>query len=678
MSFAHPSVLWGAAVLLPLLALFFFWSWRTRRRLISEFVPARLQETLTLGVSPRRARWRAILVLGIIGALALALARPRYGAGAVEVSQRGLDILIGIDTSRSMLAEDAGPGISRLQRAKLAALDLAKLAKSDRVGLIAFAGSAFLQCPLTVDDEAFRQGVDALDTDIIPQGGTAIGPAIEAALETSRGEKDNVRVLVLFTDGEEHETGAVEAAKAAASKGLRVFTVGVGTTRGEIIRVRDKSGNLTYLKDDQGNVVKSTLNEALLREVAEATGGFYLPLQGPRVMSDLFTQALEPLPRSDLASRVIEQYHERFQWPLALALVLLALETLMPEQARVRGSARQVRLNHPSLARAAESGATLFLALTLALTFVSFRSAASPRSALKQYEKGDFEAAQSEYERLAKNRPDDPRYKFNAGTAAFRAKEYDQAIRHFNETLRSPDLDLQKSAFYNLGNAHYAHGEHVDDPKIRQKSWEQAIQSYEAALTLQPKDSDAQHNRDFVKQRLEQLKEQQKQQQQQDKNSSPEDQKDQKDQDNSSKQDSQKDQQQKKDSSESKDPQDQNQDPQQNSSDEQDQQQKKQQDQQKEKDQKQDEKKPQSSQSKEQSPDKSKDGGADKKDSDAGSQGNPAEDASKANPDANAEPRQGAQMSPQQAMRLLDTAKGEERPMPLEKRRARARPVKDW
>ncbi|MBL9134477.1 MAG: VWA domain-containing protein [Verrucomicrobiales bacterium] len=675
MSFAHPSILWGAAALLPLIALFLFWSWRTRRRLIAEFVPARLQETLTLGVSPRRARVRALLLLGILGSLALALARPRYGGGAVEVTQRGLDILIGIDTSRSMLAEDAGPGVTRLQRAKLAALDLAKLAKSDRVGLIAFAGSAFLQCPLTVDDEAFRQGVDVLDTDIIPQGGTAIGPAIEAALETSRGEKDNVRVLVLFTDGEEHETGAVEAAKTAAAKGLRIFTVGVGTTRGEIIRVRDKSGNLTYLKDDQGNVVKSTLNEALLREVAEATGGFYLPLQGPRVMADLFTQALEPLPRSDLASRVIEQYHERFQWPLGLALLLLALETLMPEQARVRGTARQVRLSHPSLARTASSGIALVALLACGLAFLSARSAASPGSALRQYEKGDFEAAQSEYERLARHRPDDPRYKFNAGTAAFRAKEFDQAVRHFTETLRSPDLDLQKNAFYNLGNAHYALGEQVQDPKIRQKSWEQAIQSYEAALTLQPKDTDAQHNRDFVRQRLEELKEQQKQQQQQDKNSSPEDQKDQKDQDDSQ-QDSKKDQQQKKDPSESKDQQDQqdqNQDQPQNSDNDQDQQQK-----QHQQDQKQDEQKPQSSQSQQQSPDKSKDDGADKKNSDAGSQGNPAEDASKANPDANAEPRQGAQMSPQQAMRLLDTAKGEERPMPLEKRRARARPVKDW
>lgn len=674
MSFAHPSILWAAVILLPLGALFFYWSWRTRRRLIAAFVPARLQETLTLGVSPRRARIRALLLLGILGTLALALARPRLGGGAVEVTQRGLDILIGIDTSRSMLAEDAGPGVTRLQRAKLAALDLAKLAKSDRVGLIAFAGSAFLQCPLTVDDEAFRQAVDALDTDIIPQGGTAIGPAIEAALETSRGEKDNVRVLVLFTDGEEHETGAVEAAKTAASKSLRIYTVGVGTTRGEIIRVRDKSGNLTYLKDDQGNVVKSTLNETLLREVADATGGFYLPLQGPRVMADLFTQALEPLPKSDLASRVIEQYHERFQWPLGLALLLLALETLMPEQARIRGTARQVRLSHPSLARAAGSGVALVAALAFALLLLPRPSLASPSSALRQYEKGDFEGAQSEYERLARTRPDDPRYRFNAGTAAFRAKEFDQAIRHFSETLRSPDLALQKNAFYNLGNAHYALGEQVQDPKIRQNAWEHAIQSYEAALKLQPQDADATHNRDFVRQRLEELKEQQKQQQQQDKNSSPEDQKDQKDQDNSSAQDSPKDQQE-KDPSESKDQQDQNQEQQSDSSSEQDQPKDQKQNQQ---DQKKDEQKPQSSSSQQQSPDKSRDSGADQQNADAGSQGNPAEDASQANADSNAEPRPGAQMSPQQALRLLDTAKGEERPMPLEKRRARARPVKDW
>ena len=165
---------------------------------------------------------------------------------------RGLDIVVAIDTSRSMLAEDVAP--NRLTRAKLAAQDLKRIARSDRIGLVAFAGSAFLQCPLSYDDDAFRQSLDELDVNTIPQGGTALAEAIQSALGAFKDRADNHKIMVIFTDGEDHDENAVASAKTAAKEGLTIFTIGVGTSNGELLRVKDAKGRVDYVRDDQGNV----------------------------------------------------------------------------------------------------------------------------------------------------------------------------------------------------------------------------------------------------------------------------------------------------------------------------------------------------------------------------------------------------------------------------------------
>src|SRR2546425_115026 len=265
MTFAHPNVLWLLLAIPPAMLAFFWWSWRTHQRLVTQFIQTRLLPGLTVGISPARQKIRlACLILAVI-CLLLALARPQWGFDWEEVKQRGLDIVVAIDTSKSMLAEDIAP--NRLARAKLAALDLMQQAKSDRLGLVAFAGSAFLQCPLTIDDAAFRQSVEALDVNIIPQGGTALAEAIETAM-TAFKEGDNHKALVLITDGEDHDSGALDAAKKAAESGLQIFTVGIGSAEGELLRLKDAKGRSDYIRDAQGNVVKSHLNEDLLRDIA--------------------------------------------------------------------------------------------------------------------------------------------------------------------------------------------------------------------------------------------------------------------------------------------------------------------------------------------------------------------------------------------------------------------------
>ncbi len=601
MRFEHPELLWFLLLVLPALTGFFWWSWRKRRSLIAQFVQSRLLAHLTVGVSTRRQKLRMALVVAAVGLLLVVLARPQWGFHWEEARQRGLDIVIAIDTSRSMLAEDLAP--NRLARAKLAALDLMKASRTDRIGLVAFAGSAFLQCPLSFDDEAFRQSVNALDVSIIPQGGTALAEAIECARAAFREKSDNHKVLVLFSDGEDHDGRALDAARAAAKDGLRIFTVGVGTANGELLRVADDKGRQDYIRDDQGNVVKSRLNEKLLQQLAQETHGFYMLLAGANTVELLYDRGLSPLPKGELSARRIKRFHERYQWFLGLVIGLLLLEMFLPERKRVQRN--EAILAGSTNAELRKSVALLFLLLLPAATF------GSAADALKQYRAGKYNSARREYEELLKKHPDDPRLNFNAGTAAYQAGNFEKALEHLNAAANTPDLPLQEGAYYNRGNAQFRLGEEASDFSAKSERWEQAISSYNSALNLNTNDLDARFNLELVKQKLEELKKQQQQQQQQQQQSKD----DKKDQEKDRKNDQQKHDQK------------------------QDQQQQQQQQQQ------QDQAKPEESQKQDQQKQaaQNKDGKADEKSA--------------------ANPMRAVQMTPQQAQQLLDAQKGEEKAM---------------
>jgi len=652
MNFAHPQMLWLLLLTVPLLVWFLWWAWRRKQALIAQFVQSRLLAQLTVGVAPTRQKIRlTLLVVAVAGAL-LALARPQWGFEWEEVKQRGLDIVVAIDTSRSMLAEDVRP--NRLSRAKLAALDLMKLAKNDRLALVPFAGAAFLQCPLTLDEQAFRQCVEALEVGIIPRGGTALTEAIETAL-TAYKEGDNYKILVLFTDGEDHESGAVQAAEDAARAGLRIFTVGVGTPSGELLRVTDDSGAASYVKDDQGSVVKSRLDEALLQQVATATGGFYLPLRGAYAMDTLYEKGLAPLPKSESSSRLIRRYHERFQWPLALAILALLAEMLLPERKRVP------RTEAVGAANADMRKALAALAAVAGLTFLSARASAATepqrqdepyRQALKdqrQLEKRLKEIRRqiATYEERLKRNPNDPRLHYNRGTVAYEAQDYETAEKELPLGLSTSDLKLQQRAYYNLGNTLYRSGQKELDVNQKMKKWEASVRNYQGAVALDPHDANAQFNLEFVKEKLDELKKQQaKQDQKQDQDKDPKQnqQPDQKQSSDSSKPQQKQERQQSKPDSKPQDQQQQAQNKQENADTR-----------------KQKEPEQQNQQQKEKQDEKGDPNGAEQA-------------------QANAEPPPG-QMSVQQAQQLLDSQKGETRAMiflPAQMLKEQKRAFKDW
>jgi Ca-activated chloride channel family protein len=633
MRFQFQQLLWLLVVIPPAVGMFYWWVFRKREALMTKFIQARLLPGLISGVSPLRQKIRAACLLASLVFAILALARPQWGYHYEEVTQKGLDILVAIDTSKSMLAEDIAP--NRLQRAKLAALDLMQQAKSDRLGLIAFAGGAFLQCPMTIDDSAFRQSVDALDVNSIPQGGTAVAEAIKTAT-TAFKEQDNYKVMVLFTDGEDNDAGAVAAAQEAAKEGLRIFTIGIGTAEGELLRISDNKGRTDYVRDEQGNVIKSRLNEELLKQIAAATeGGFYLPLRGADTIDVLYERGLAPLPKSEQATRLVRQYHEQYFWPLAITMVLLLVEMLIPETPRRK---------RPSTVPARGQTATAAASIGILLLFCPGLLQASSFSARRDYDAGNYDQALQEYHRILQNNTNDMRMRFNAGTAAYRNKKYDEAARQFGQGTFAPDLNIQQQSYYNLGNTLYRIGEAISEKKKKIESWEGALKQYEGAIALRTNDADAIFNYEFVKRKLEELKEEEQQQQQQQQG-------DQENDGGEGQQDQSKNDQQKQQDKQNQESKDQNQ---QQQSKDQEKDQKEQQAQNQQGQNKEQEQKPQNEQQQQQQPS-----------------------------DQDQQPQQaGARpMTPQEAQQLLDAQKDGEQMLifqPAEPEQKRPGPIKDW
>ncbi len=528
MHFAQPLWLLGGALTCALL----LWQFRrfdfAQRRALAQFASARLLHDLTSSVSPVRQRIkRGLFVLGI-GLLFVTLARPQAGFTWQETHRKGLALLFAVDTSKSMLAQDVKP--DRLERAKLAVADLVAKLNGDGVGLIAFAGNAFLQCPVTLDYDAFRESLNALDTNTIPRGGTDIAAAIHEAEAAFKTRSSADKILVLITDGEDLGGEGITAAEQAAKEGVKIFTLGVGGTTGELIPIPSEKGATDFARDENGQLVRSHLDAATLKKIAEATGGMYQPLgaQGEG-LTKIYDQGLAHFTREDLSARQTKVPLEKFYWPLLAALLCLIGEMLIGNRRRVR-VVKTVPASTPKRTARGLRPATVGLAL---LAGIASSHAASPQSAEQSYAQGNFAQAQKEYAVNAAQQPANARLHFNTGAAAYKAGDYAMAATGFEQSLKTDQVPVQHDAYYNLGNTQYRLGQKTEkaSPEETIKTWQGAVKSYDAALQIAPNDSEAKHNRALVQKKIDQLKKQQEQkkkdQQKQDQKNQQKDKKDQ-------------------------------------------------------------------------------------------------------------------------------------------------------
>jgi len=333
--FANDTVLY-LLLALPLLLVFFYLVQRWRRAALVRFGNLLLLQQLMPAYSRKRRVWKQVLLLLALGFMILALARPQVGTALEEVKREGVDVMVAIDVSESMYAEDVPP--NRLAKARHEVASFIDKLQGDRIGLIAFAGEAFVQCPLTLDYGAAKIFLDVLEPGLIPTPGTALGKAIQLALQSFENTERQYKVLILITDGESHDEDTMAMAEEAERQGVVIYTVGIGSAKGVPIPVVDTQGNRTgeFKRSRGGEVVVTKLDELTLEKIALQTGGKYHRASSGEAELDRIYEEIARMEKKELASLKFSHYEERFQYVLILGLALLLVELLLSERRKVK------------------------------------------------------------------------------------------------------------------------------------------------------------------------------------------------------------------------------------------------------------------------------------------------------------------------------------------------------
>jgi Ca-activated chloride channel family protein len=480
---------WLLVGLLTCLALIGIWSRYDVRQhaALAKFVAPHLRRRLTGSVSRVRRLLQRGLFASSVLCLCAALAGPLLGYHWEKISRRGNEVVFAIDTSRSMLTPDVKP--NRLTRAKLAIDDMAKQLDGDGIGIVAFAGSAFLACPLTIDYAAFHQSLDAIDVHTIPRGGTNIPSAILAARAALSRRPGGDRILILVTDGENLEGDALAAAKDAARQdGLKIYTVGVGTVEGDLIPVPSDQG-AGFVQDEKGALVKSHLDEAGLTAIASATAGAYVHLGDQGGDFEVFLRTVfGSVTKHDLIYRQQKIYNQRYQWPLTGSLMMLLASLVV-------GTRRSSRRRSPAVSHAVAVSA---VSVVMAVLIIPTRSESSDQA--------------NDQRAMTNDRA--PVVEYNAGTIAYRAGQFPKATQSFQQSIKTAPagdakrLTDQEDAYYNLGNALYRAGQQLEKsaPQEAIQKWTEAVKAYDTALQLRADDADSKYNRDFVNRKIDALR----------------------------------------------------------------------------------------------------------------------------------------------------------------------------
>ncbi|MBI4802970.1 MAG: VWA domain-containing protein [Elusimicrobia bacterium] len=437
-----------------------------------------------------RKMLRERLYLSALLALVIAAAGPQWGMELAPITDLKGNLVIAVDTSASMAAKDLKP--SRIENARLLINSLADKFPDYRLGIVAFSGEAFVQCPLTTDTDALKYFLSYIAPDMLPVPGTNLAAAVEtgaAMLEKYSGQK----IIVLITDGEDHSGRVDEVLNAAAGLNLKIFTVGLGKTEGELIPVRDPAGNFKdYKKDSRGKTVVTKLDETLLLNIARKTGAEYIRYGGdPEAAAAEIHGTVEGISLSKSKGFGKARYKNRYQFPLLLALLLLLIELLVME----KGFALPPSLKMLRGFKKTPGAMILLLAMTLAFAPAAARAGKAEnlaRKGNKAYGRQDFPKAYDCYNKALEKAPKADKILFNRGAAFYRLEDYPGAARDFEDAAGSSKI--KSRADYNAGNAYF---QLSDFPK--------AVENYRKAILADPGDRNAKYN---LQKALEQIKKQ--------------------------------------------------------------------------------------------------------------------------------------------------------------------------
>ena len=432
-----------------------------------------------LGTGPEaaRRRLRGLLYFTALGLLCAAAAGPQWGVELSPVTDLKGNVVIAVDTSLSMGARDMKP--DRLSNARLLLGAIAQKFADYRIGVVAFAGEAYIQCPLTTDQDAITYFASGLKPGMLPAQGTDFSEAIDTVLGML-SRYGGQKVMVLITDGEDHSAGLDTALKTATEQNLKIFTIGIGSPDGDLVPMTDSIGNtLEYKKDKAGKTVVSRMDEAALMKIASRTGAAYLRYTDPDSAAEAVRAAVGALDLEKSRGKGRASFKNRYQWPLAAALLLLLIELMVMEKG--------FRFKPPDFRKLAsrlprfKSGAAALLFLAAASALQAAGPGPEARKGGSAYKKKDWQAAVEYYSRALQKAPADKRLNFNIGDAYYRQEDYAKAGESFEQAAASPKVAAR--AHFNRGNALYKSGDLAG-----------AIAGYRKALAFDPKDENAKFN----------------------------------------------------------------------------------------------------------------------------------------------------------------------------------------
>lgn len=469
--FADPTYLYLLAVI-PVLAIIRFLTYRNQKKRLRKFGDPKLLRSLMPDVSRFRPAVKFWILQGALALLVVMLARPQFGTKISNEQRTGIETIIAMDISNSMLAEDITP--SRLDRSKMMVENLVDHFTNDKIGLLVFAGDAFVQLPITSDYVSAKMFLSSIDPSMMATQGTDIARAIDMASHSFTQEEGIGKAIIVITDGEDHEGGALEAAEAAKKAGMRVYVLGVGSTQGAPIPI---PGTGDYMKDNTGNTVMSALNEDMCRQVAQAGGGAYIHVENNSAAQDQLDNELSKLAKKETTSTVYSEFDEQFQAVAILALLLLILEICIFDR------------RNPLLKRLSLFGSKKKAAATVALLLVAITASAQTdrqyiREGNKQFRVGQYDKAEVSYRKAVEKNPKNPQAAYNLGNALMAQKKDSSAVQQFEQATRIETNPLRKAAAYhNMGVICQTH-----------KMYGEAIEAYKNALRLNPNDNETRYN----------------------------------------------------------------------------------------------------------------------------------------------------------------------------------------
>lgn len=419
--------------------------------------------------------------------LVLGLSRPQIGARVKEVKRKGIEIIVALDVSNSMMAQDYAP--NRLEYAKRALSRLVEELSDDRIGLIVFAGDAYIQLPITSDFVSAKLFLNSIDPNLVPRQGTAIGKAITTSIRSFSLESKTGRALIIISDGENHDDNPLEATALAVKEGIKVYTIGIGSPSGSPIPTAN--GNL--MKDNEGNIVVTKLDESTLQQIALEGNGKYLRATPTKIGLSDIVRDVRKLNGSELNSVVFEDFNEQYQYLFVIAFVILILEFLI--------SNRKTKWLHKLNFFGRRTHIFLLLMLIPAITFAQ-KERGVMRKGNRAYRNKNYTEAEISYLKAKDLAPADKGITYNLGNALYKQNKFEQAKERYNEVIsESKDPKVRSQASFNLGNT-----------CMKDQKWEDAMNAFAQALRLNPNDRNAKENYTYAFLKNQQNKQDQKQQ----------------------------------------------------------------------------------------------------------------------------------------------------------------------